>query len=372
MKRRRKVSNIDCRTRKKRKVVKKWEGEDVIQDISLPDKNYEYSPRLQNTVNVIDTQDQFDQVLLGQVMQCYEFSKYKFAATTLRLLHYGTVLLYNTGKFIIVGAGSEIEARMIATVYLKEIGKIRRRVFEYDKNGKIIDIEFVPISRNIKCNSMKMANSVGKCYFNPDKIFLDEIYKNNPEVSEYEPESFPGLRITGRYASYLIFGGGCCLILGLSDINNAHLAYKELETYINDSFDTKKSYNVVSRYIWDLTNFNKETTVRNVDYFKKNQILSKKNRKKIRSKSGGGGTDKKKKKKKRGRKKKKKKVKNDDNNDRPVNNFEERLNEYYSFGSYVPTDATISTGVCERVRDSIGTSDFNRCVQHVWKKSIFS
>jgi len=300
-----------------------------------------YEPRLQNTVSVIDLRTFFDQICFCQVSYNFEFLLHKFAATTLRLTippsenlsKKETGLLYNTGKFIVVGSTSELEAKVVSILYLNEIGRIKERVFKKNEtrinsdgmsislgkknktSGYYSDIKYVPISRRINCGRMGTYNTVYKCYFEPEKIFLDDIYINNQEFTRYSPEAFPGVRIHGELATYLVFQRGVCLILGLSNTKNLMDAYWELRNYIEDAAIKKKSRDVISRYMWELNSGS------NVD---------KDGRIEIRRKISQNEVGKKSKKKKKKRKRKKKKKTN-------VDNFEKRLTDHYSFGKYVRT-----------------------------------
>ena len=100
---------------------------------------------------------------------------------------------------------------------------------------------------------METSNTVYKCYFDPKNIFLDEICLNNQKNTRYCPEAFPGVRIHGKFATYLVFQKGCCLILGLSNTKNLRRAFAELYYYIMDSARKKRSRDTISRYIWDLS-----------------------------------------------------------------------------------------------------------------------
>ena len=335
MKKRSRPPNVihDKPKRKKRKLNKcECECEHDDEDKEEEGEEEEYkAPSLQNSVSVVNLGTTFNENHFSQVMQCFEFLRHKFAATTFRLTtppmtpnfsKKATGLLYLTGNFIIVGATSKVEANVIYSIYRQQIGKIRKRVFEKDENGKYTNIKFVPLSRLIKAGEMKTPNTVYKTNFDQKKIYLDEIWRMNQEITRYSPEAFPGARIHGKDATFLIFQEGACLILGLRDTTSPKSAYLEMKNYIDESYKSKKNFREpFSLYLWKLDNSSDETSG-------KSQTV----KRKVTSKR--------------------------DNVKRDLNNFEKRLSDHYSSYNYVNTTKKIEDGLENKYRDTIDLDDF--------------
>ncbi|MHA1682575.1 MAG: hypothetical protein ACTSUE_16680 [Promethearchaeota archaeon] len=338
-----KIDADDPPSRKaRRKRKKKVEQYDLPTEIlfkpknKLEDTDY-FTPILHNTVSVMNTQKGFDQGILSQEMEYFEFIQHKFAAITVRPLQNATLLLYITGKFIVVGTSSLLEARLIPIIYLSEVGKVRERRFIRNKDDKIVDVEYYPISRKIRYGDTKLVNTVYKCWVEPKSIFLNEIHKNNQESVSYSPEAFPAPVIRGNVATYLVFQNGYCLILGLPNPTKKTLmqAYEELISYINEAARTKEDWNVISTHIWKL---NKADLLRQ---FQKNQCEGEggKRRKAISFPDSRVGSS--------SRRKKK-------------NNFEKRLTDHYGFGSYQRTDKSIDDGLHPNVLHRMRLDNFGR------------
>jgi len=258
--------------------------------------------------------------------------RHKFAATTLRFSKNATGLLYNTGNFIVVGTPSKLEAHIISIIYLLEIGRVRERVFVRDNTGKNTNIQFQPLSRRIQKQPLHIANTVHKCYFEPKHIFLDEIYRNNQEITSYAPETFPGPRIHGKEATYLVFQGGSCLILGIPDTNRLMHAYEELREKIIESSETKESMDILSKYISE-----RQDNIRNLDgklyeEYVDDDIEMMDEKQVV--------------------------------HDNPkLSNYEKRLKEHFSFGIFVPIQKRIEHGIAKKVRDRIKPSDFSKLTE---------
>ena len=214
-----------------------------------------HEPILQNTVSVQNTKLRVDQTEISMAMCPFEHQNQKFAATTIRLLENGTVLLYKTGKFIVVGTPSYDVAHINANHYLQQIGNVRKRIFVINSKGKVESIQFLSISVLMDklfpdgCPEMKIQNTVFKCEFKEEDIFLNELQHNTQEFSAYVPESFPGVRITGKRCTFLVFQQGSCLILGLKT-SGLHKSKMELLGYITRAKQTRIYRNELGRYIW--------------------------------------------------------------------------------------------------------------------------
>lgn len=346
--------------------------------------------RLQNIVVVLSTGTSANHALIYQILENYEFFKHKFAAAAIRVIMPNgdkrTVLVYTTGMLIVVGAKSNTEAKFISKFAVHEIGKIKKKKFirNQDRNRRYFydDIQHESKSGSIKCGKIETANTVYKCILDREKICLNEIRNTNQEIARYAPESFPGVIIKGKNATFLVFESGCCLMLGLSNTNNLDQdlenAYQELLGYVNNSSRKKKSMNIISRHIWELNN-NREYEMASTSREKlrkyvderrraktskvvtskkrkiKSEIKSLVLRRKIKSKFGSvGGFSKVNKVKKGGRKTK-------------ADNFRNRLVELDSFGKFIPMRERICDDgvISDDVRNTVDIDDFHPRVDRV-------
>ena len=288
---------------------------------------FESEPQLMNSVNVVNLGTHFGENHFTQVLVNFEYIKFKFAATTLRIRippmnkdwnKKTTGLLYVSGNFIIVGATSEIEAKVTYAMYMSEIGKIRKRVFEKDQVGKINNVKFIPLSRFIKPDNIKTPNTVYKTFVNPKDIHLNEIHKIRPDITQYAPEIFPGTRSKFKNATYSIFQPGKCLILGLRNFTKILKdADQELKNLVKEAKESKENLrDPLNRYIWELENIDEKV-----------------DKKKLKIKPF---------------KKRKNKIKE----------FEKRLKEVYDFGICIKTKKKVEDGIENKYRDTVTMSDF--------------
>lgn len=339
MKRRRKIiSKKNYRNKKKVRKKRRRCSDNIESPCRIPfvplhtleNTDYE-TPRLQNTVSVIDTKTKVDQTEISQVLCSFEHVRDKFAAMTLRFMETGTGLYYTTGKFILVGTPSEYGTHVKSNIYLMEIGKVRTKKFIFDKNGNVIDIQMFSVSQKMKERPrLSIENTVFKCHFNKDDIFLDELHKNTQEISAYAPESFPGVRIKEKECSFLVFQQGCCLILGLQNSSGLKKAYQKLKFYIEQAKRTKESANVIKKYIWEQNN--KPRRNKN----KKLELMQLKKTKKM------------------------KEQRITENRKRSKNeNFQQRLMNRYDSGKFIHTEKTLQDGIEEEVCHSLSLDDFS-------------
>lgn len=265
MKRKRR-KNINYAIKKKRNVDDDNENENRIY------------PRLVNSVIVIDLGDEsdLDVSCLSQISNFFELLRFKFAAKTMRILippdnpkvsKKTTGLVYETGRFILVGSTSKEHASTMCSIYMNELGKIRRRVYIRDKNGKITGIKHVRLARTMKIVKKKTSNTVYKTDFNPDDIHLDEIWRENSEFTQFSREAFQGPRIHGKNATFLIFQKGCCLVLGLCGEDKLDDAYKEICGYVDSSKKLKSFMDSFNEYLDEEKNKQKTDDENEMNFF---------------------------------------------------------------------------------------------------------
>jgi len=285
-------------------------------------------PLLQNTVTVMPTSVKLHEKPASLMWPSIDYLCHKFAAMTWRPTEFSTALVYRTGRIITVGVSSRIGGRIINHIYVSEIGKFRRRCLRIH-NGRIDAVHYHPMSRDIHHAQPEIANTVYKVDYDRSCVFLDEIHRNFGSFVQYCPAAFPGLRIQGRHASYLVFQDGCCLILGLSDPRRLSAAHRELTGYIMWSARTKRDSDTVSRYIWD----------RSTD--PRGRLSSFGHAAPPPPFMTGASTA---------------------GDDR----FEQRLTRYFASDSaYVSTSARVEDGIVEDVRERVGLADFARCAEHL-------
>ena len=338
------------RPKKKRRKEVKYQKIEFTPEQTLHSVD-PYAPNLQNTVSVINTKTPFQHRPFVECFKECEFLLHKFAATTFRIEKGATALLYNTGKLICVGSRTLIESKIVSTKYLGELGRVKERKFIKDpKTDEIVDITFQSISERIQCNHVDTENTDYKCCFKQKEIYLNELQQNNPEIMQYSPEAFPGGRIHGQYATYLVFQEGCCLILGISDPKNLPLAYEEIHALIKESILTKKSRDKVSKYIWNrIHQKNTKLTVSlkdgDDDDINNNLILSKTL--------------------------KMNKNKNNKITSHKKSNFHQRLERCYGlYGSYNDSNGDITHNIVEKVRNQITLSSFSKLVHPLFSNHV--
>jgi len=346
----RKRQKIDKKGEKREPLWTKFRDENEFDDI------HHYVPLLQNTVSMISTTTLYEHRRIAHSIPSYEFSTYKFAVAANRIQidmdnteipKKETVLTYTTGKFIAVGPISIKGARIMSNIHLHDIGKIEIVNFVKSKKGKfyINDIKFYPKSRTMRYGNMQTSNTVYKCVFESDEIFLNELRINNQEYGKYSPNAFPGVRYHGKYATYLIFQTGYVLILGLSKQEDLMKAYYELENVIYDSVEKAKSRKMISKYIWKL---DADEELLQVSEEKKEHtkwIEIKKRQIKIVNKQKRSGVD----------------------------NFEDRLVKYHSDGKYYDVDiSNMKKDMNTEVRDSVSTTDFIPRITNLVQSYLYS
>ena len=126
------------------------------------------------------------------------------------------ITLYRTGKYIVTGASSETEAQALRDRFLTLLS----------------DHEILSIPRD---TWFRVQNYV--CMAELDRpLNLSAIAIGlGLEVTEYEPEQFPGLvyRPSEHDCVLLIFSSGKVIITGASDIAVADAAFAALEARVN-------------------------------------------------------------------------------------------------------------------------------------------
>jgi len=339
---------------KKRRVSRDDEEEEMEYVPNFCVKSPEdLPPQMQNVVCVMDMKRNFDEVLVCQNIESSDYVRHKFAAMTVRLLRYATGLVYTTGKFIGVGTFSELATRLVGIMYMTEIGKVREREFVRGEDGRIKGFLFRPISNGIRSNEMHLVNTVFKFTVDSSTVHLDEIHRNTLEFSAFSPEAFPGVRIHGKSATFIVFQNGWCLILGLSNAEDSKKAAEEVRAYVEEAERTHQSSNVLSKYIWQRS--------LGVDPLKPTAKVQEKKKKKTveeysvwdrcgvdlgvfpsnpedlclpTSSYAAKGSE----------------------------NFERRLTEHYAWGSYVDAEDYATHVLTDKVRERVQLADFAKCL----------
>lgn len=304
------------------------------------------APLIQNMVTVIQTDAKFNETALSNSWACTEFIRHKFAAMTMRPMDLATTLLYKTGRMITVGMGSELGARIAGQLYISEFGKLRKRIFDIDPvTQKIKRVRFAPLSHDIRQSKTEVANTVYRLYFDKDKIFLDELHKIFANFVDYCPEAFPGARIHGKTATFLVYQSGCCLILGLSDTNKIVNAWMELKGYIESAANSKKESDILSNYLWQQSERLKKRRNHDDSYILPHTYPKKKTKKTTIQYPPYSDYFK-------------------NSSTTPKNKFEERLIAKYGGGTYKAT-RHVHNGISKRVMRRIRPADFSRCIEGI-------
>ncbi|SNR56597.1 TATA-box-binding protein [Halorubrum vacuolatum] len=129
------------------------------------------------------------------------------------------ITLYRTGKYIITGADSEGEAETTREEFLSTL---TRCGILSEPDDQWFDIQNYVCTADVgeQLNLSALAIGLGL------------------EVTEYEPEQFPGLvyRPSEHDCVLLVFGSGQVVITGATDIEYAEQAFSDLQTRIEDLF----------------------------------------------------------------------------------------------------------------------------------------
>lgn len=129
------------------------------------------------------------------------------------------ITLYRTGKYIITGANSEEEAHTIREEFLNILSGHEILPSADDDWFQMQNyVCMSEIGESLNLNALAIGLGL--------------------EVTEYEPEQFPGLvyRPTDHDCVLLVFGSGKVIITGATTIEGAELAFRELKYRIEDLF----------------------------------------------------------------------------------------------------------------------------------------
>ena len=80
-----------------------------------------------------------------------------------------------------------MESNVIYSIYRSQIGKIRKRFFKTDSNGKYVDIKYIPLSRLINAGEMKTPNTVFKTSFELEDFDKSGIGKSSTIETDKPP-----------------------------------------------------------------------------------------------------------------------------------------------------------------------------------------
>ena len=127
------------------------------------------------------------------------------------------ITLYRTGKYIITGAGSEEEAATIREEFLQLL-----------KDNSILSAA--------EDDWYRVQNYVSTAEIGQSLNLSALAIGLGLEVTEYEPEQFPGLvyRPPEHDCVLLVFGSGQVVITGATTIEDAEQAFSDLRERISD------------------------------------------------------------------------------------------------------------------------------------------
>lgn len=129
------------------------------------------------------------------------------------------ITVYRTGKYIITGAGSEEEASATRTKFLQLLADHNILPETEDEWYSIQNyVCMADIGRQLNLSALAIGLGL--------------------EVTEYEPEQFPGLvyRPTEHSCVMLVFGSGKVIITGATDVDSAEEAIADFLDEIDTLF----------------------------------------------------------------------------------------------------------------------------------------
>lgn len=149
-----------------------------------------------------------------------EFTDDRRWQLVLRFENAGTVILYRTGSYIIRGGSSYESLERTKNSFVDLLCTLGIIVSENDIEYKLTNIVFTS-DLNTNIDLAPLAVRLGM------------------EVTEYEPEQFPGLiyRPEGLKAVVLIFSSGKLVITGTEKEVEAEAALDRVKEYVTESMD---------------------------------------------------------------------------------------------------------------------------------------
>ena len=151
-----------------------------------------------------------------------KYAPKSFAACQVRIQYpKTTALIFASGKIVCAGARSESLSRMALYVYARMVGKIH------------------PTAR---IRGVKVQNIVASGFLE-NKMNLTNLYKENYSTVQYDPDIFPGARITlalhGMHAT--VFLSGKVILSGAKTRGDIHEAWDRMYDMCKPHFRTEKS-----------------------------------------------------------------------------------------------------------------------------------
>lgn len=129
------------------------------------------------------------------------------------------ITLYRTGKYIITGADSEEEAVMTREEFLQLLEDHSILPMAEDEWYRVQNyVSMAEIGQSLNLSALAIGLGL--------------------EVTEYEPEQFPGLvyRPQGHGCVLLVFGSGKVVITGATDITTAENAFSDFLRQVEELF----------------------------------------------------------------------------------------------------------------------------------------
>jgi len=166
-------------------------------------------PKLQNLVATVNMACKLDLRKIAMTARNAEYNPKRFSAVILRIHEpKTTALIFHSGKMVVTGAKSEVDARTSAKKYARIVQKLGFQVHFKD---------------------FKIQNIVGSCDVK-FPIRLEGISLSHSHFSNYEPELFPGLiyRMRQPKIVLLIFVSGKVVLTGAKSRKEIYEAFEQI------------------------------------------------------------------------------------------------------------------------------------------------
>ncbi len=167
--------------------------------------------RIENIVATVDLGVRLDLSAIARSVPASKYNPGRFPGLIIRLPTKAALLLFKTGKAVIVGARSEKKLK-------RAVVELRRILKSAGVNPPKLEVEV----RNIVAS----CNMYAEVDIEKAALMLDNTL--------YDPEQFPGLIYGTGKATFLIFRTGRCVCAGVRDEG-------ELRGAINDVYNTLKA-----------------------------------------------------------------------------------------------------------------------------------
>lgn len=208
-----------------------------------------------------------------------------------------TCLIFDTGHMIITGARTPHMAMLAAHHYRLFFAQVQQPVYvspsvatdvppggpqldgktpvEHignwlygtgDSNDYYMDLR--PIGHRIKYNSIEIVNIVSNGIISHHTLDLTRFYKAHPEISNYNPEVFPGMHMDvriedcpqlSRTCKVVIFDSGKCVILGTRNRPDNLAVHRYMVNLVRNYVNLDRPLDATGKYAYRLKEFLKPT-----------------------------------------------------------------------------------------------------------------